>query len=124
MNMIVAGLQAGIVTLVFILLAGLGYLTGGAVPLVVPTWAIMIAALTAFTLYVVDKENPIMIAAMVIVFGLMCSSIFLITNAYEPTKVFNVMGIAVTAGLLLGASWSIVLTPPKAGKVKIPVEEE
>ena len=113
MKAAVAGLQAGIVTLAFILLAAFGYLSGGAEPVVVPTWSVMIAALTAFTLYVIDKENPIMIAVVVIVFGLMCTGVFMITNAYEQGKIFSVMGISITAGLLLGGSWSIVLMPQK-----------
>ena len=118
MNRVLAGIQAGIVTLAFVLLVVSGYLTGGTFVLVVPTWSILIASLIAFARYVMDKENPFMIAATVVVFGLLCLTVSLITNAYDAPNVFSVMALSITSGLALGASWSMVIIEPKAGKKK------
>lgn len=102
-----AGVQAGVVSLVFILIV---ILMSVRLPTIVGT--IIIACLTVLASFVFDKENPILIAVMIIIGGLICAGIFVLGG-------LATLGVSLVAGLILGSSWAIAVnhTVPQQGEL-------
>ena len=121
MSGVIAGVQAGVTTLVFILMVVVGYAPSGATAGGFPVWAIyalLVAGLCAMSVYVLSGSGSITIAVTTILVGLMGAGIYFTTRALYPDHVGEIMTISLAMGLALGISWAIAIaysSPAKQG---------
>ena len=114
---VLAGVQAGLVTLAFILAAVLASAPPDAMSAGIPVWsiyAVLIAGLCALAARVLRGRGPITIAATVIIVGLICEAMYLTCEDFYPKHVVDIMVLAVGMGLALGASWSVAVAYSKS----------
>lgn len=104
MGRILAGVQAGVITLIFIMLATFGYIS-----LVEASWALLVAGLGALATYVFRGSNPIAIAIMVVAIGLVCVGVYLLSG-------LRVLAVSLAAGTILGVSWAIAVSYSLPGR--------
>lgn len=98
MNKVLAGFQAGAVTLAFILIVAFTDVSWAIVG-----WSILIAGITILASIVFTGGNAIAIAIAVMIIGLMCVGIFLISGP-------KILAISLATGVVLGASWLITIS--------------
>ncbi len=99
---VLAGVQAGFVTLAFILAAVLGSAPQGATFSGIPVWsiyAVLIAGLCALAARVLRGRGPLTIAATIIIVGLICEAMYLTCEDFYPKHVGDIMVLAVGMGL-------------------------
>ncbi len=121
---ILAGVQAGVITLSVIVAVLLIQTPKDATFSGIPVWivyAVLIAGLTPLTTHVLSGKGPLTIAAAIIMLGLVCVGMYITTRDFFPKHVFDIMVLSLAVGLLLGLSWSIALAhsetsmPPRRG---------
>ena len=109
---VLAGFQAGIITLFVIMAVLLIQTPQDATFSGIPVWivyAMLIAGLTLLTTRMISGRGPLTIAAVIIMIGLICVGMYLTTRDFFPKHVFDIMAISLAVGVLLGLSWSIAL---------------
>ncbi len=104
MGRVIAGIQAGVVTLIFILLAAFGYIS-----LVATGWALLLAGLGALGTYIFRGSSSIAIAIMIVVIGLACAGVYLVSG-------LATLAVSLAAGVILGVSWAIAVSYSLPGR--------
>lgn len=98
MDKIIAGVQAGVVTLIFVLIVAFTNISWATVG-----WTILIAAIAVVATFVFINGSSIAIAITVLIAGLICTGIFFVS---DPRTLI----ISLIAGILIGLSWSITIS--------------
>ncbi|MCD6247889.1 MAG: hypothetical protein J7J17_00270 [Hadesarchaea archaeon] len=98
MSRVFAGVQAGVITLVFILLVASDHIAPGTAG-----WATVIAGLSILIIHVLRKSTPVVIAIAVVAAGLICMAIYLISGS-------TTLATSLVAGVILGGSWTIAIS--------------